>query len=83
MLTAILLGYIGPLNGYLAQRSQLGTQRAELARLQARHDQLTAQLKSMGQDDVLERNARRLGMHKPGERGYIFARGALVPSTTP
>lgn len=79
VLTAVCIGYIGPVNGYISQRSELTRERADLAQLQARRDALAAQLKALERADVLEARARQLGLLKPGEKGYVLKRSQLEP----
>jgi cell division protein FtsB len=78
LITAILLGYIGPVKGYLDQRSQLGAERARLAALEERRDEYKAQLAALGRPDVLEERARELGLVQPGERPFVV-NGDLEP----
>ncbi|MCC6833211.1 MAG: septum formation initiator family protein [Thermoleophilia bacterium] len=79
MLTAVCIGYIGPVNGYISQRSELARERADLTRLEARRDALSAQLKALERADVLEARARQLGLLMPGEKGYVLKRAELEP----
>lgn len=72
MLTALVLGYIGPINAYLAQRAELQAEQTGLARLEARHDALDAQLSALERNDVLEGRARALGLVRPGERAFVL-----------
>jgi cell division protein FtsB len=68
----VLYLYIGPAVSWIStyreaarQRAQVAELRAENARLRERKAQLTA-------PGALEREARRLGMVKAGERAYII-----------
>lgn len=79
LLTAFLLAYIGPVKGYLDQRSELRDQTAKLAQLEQRRDALRAQLRALGRSDVLEARARALGLVRPGERAFIVS-GSLEPT---
>lgn len=79
LLTAILLGYIGPVTGYLDQRAELREERAKLAELEARRDGFREQIAQLGQAPVLEARARELGLVLPGERAFLV-RGDLDPS---
>ena len=83
MLTAVCIGYIGPVNGYISQRSELARERQNLAELQARRDTLAVQLRALERDDVLEARARQLGLLKPGERGFVLKRSELEPPPPP
>jgi len=78
LLTAILLGYIGPVKGYLDQRGELRGESARLALLEERRDELRGQLAALDRPDVLEERARELGLVLPGERAFVV-RGDLDP----
>lgn len=82
ILTAILLGYVGPVSGYLDQRAELREERAKLADLEARRDAFRAQIAQLGQAPVLEARARELGLVLPGERAFLV-RGDLDPPPPP
>lgn len=79
IVTAILIGYVGPVNGYLGQRAELRAERAQLAQLEARRGSLTAQLAALERDDVLATRARGLGMVLPGERAFFIRSRDLQP----
>jgi len=71
VLALVIYLYIGPARTWVStwqearqQREQVATLRAENERLQARRDELRRK-------SALEREARRLGMVKAGERAYI------------
>jgi len=82
VLTALLLGYAGPVKGYLDQRAELREERAKLERLQDQRASLRAQLAALNQDPVLEARARELGLVRPGERAFRV-RGRLDPPPPP
>jgi cell division protein FtsB len=82
LLTALLLGYVGPVSGYLAQRSELRTESAKLSVLEHRREELRKQIAELNKADVLEARAREIGLIKPGERAFIV-RGALEPAPPP
>lgn len=82
LLSAILLAYVGPVTGYLEQRSELREERARLAELEARRDGFREQIAQLGQAPVLEARARELGLVLPGERAFLV-RGDLDPPTPP
>ncbi|MCW2958043.1 MAG: septum formation initiator family protein [Solirubrobacterales bacterium] len=73
-LLLVLLGivslYIGPLHSYWATRQEAQAKRNDVTQLQrenARLKQRRAALRSKG---TLEKEARRLGMVRPGERPF-------------
>jgi hypothetical protein len=78
ILTAVLVSYVGPVRGYLAQRAELAAQRAALEDLRERRDALREQLTAIARPEVLERRARELGLALPGERTYVV-RGLPPP----
>jgi hypothetical protein len=78
LLTALLIGYVGPVRGYLEQRGELRDERAKLAALEQRRDGFRAQLEALDTPEVLEMRARELGLVKPGERA-LLVRGDLDP----
>lgn len=81
IVTAVLVSYVGPVRGYLAQRTELASQRAALADLRERRDHLSEQLTAISRPEVLERRARELGLALPGERTYVV-RGLPPPAGT-
>jgi cell division protein FtsB len=72
ILTAVLIGYVGPVQAYVEQRAELAHQRETLAQLDAKRDRLERQAKASNRPDVLEAKARDLGLIKPGERAYVI-----------
>jgi cell division protein FtsB len=82
VLTALLLGYIGPVRGYLDQRSTLQQEQSRLQDLQHTRDALRTQIADLGQPAVLEARARELGLVEPGERAFVV-RGDLDPKPAP
>jgi cell division protein FtsB len=65
------LFYWKPLNSYLHTREVLNRRQAEVAKLEQQKHQLEQRIATVGQGDALIREARRLGLVKPGERLYI------------
>ena len=78
LLTALLIGYVGPVRGYFEQRGELRDERAKLAALEERRDEFKAQLDALDTPEVLETRARELGLITPGERAFLV-RGDLEP----
>ena len=74
----MLLGYIGPVSGYLNQRAELRDETSKLTVLQAERDTLKTQLAALDERPVLEARARALGLIEPGERAFLV-RGELDP----
>jgi cell division protein FtsB len=63
--------YYRPLHSYVATRSALGERRTEVAALRAKHRALERRLRAAASATALEREARRLGFVRPGERLFI------------
>ena len=82
LLTALLLGYVGPISGYLSQRAELRDESAKLAVLEHNRESLRHQIAALNTADVLEARARAIGLVKPGERAFLV-RGALDPAAAP
>ena len=76
--TAILIGYVGPVQGYLDQREALAREEAVLKSLQERKKRLEAEIAALDQPRVLEVRARELGLVRAGERAFIV-RGLPEP----
>ena len=75
----MLLGYIGPVSGYLNQRAELRHETTKLTVLQSERDTLKTQLAALDERPVLEARARALGLIEPGERAFLV-RGNLDPA---
>jgi len=71
LLTAVLIGYVGPVRAYVDQRAELAEQQETLAELEAKRDRLKQLTKASERADVLEAQAREQGLIKPGERAYV------------
>jgi len=72
ILTAVLVGYIGPVQSYIEQRAELSRQQTALAELTAKRDRLQKQNDALNRPEVLEARARDLGLIRPGERAYVI-----------
>ena len=74
-LLLVLLGvialYVNPLMTYVSTRQEAKQRRAEVAELQRERAQLRARRDELRDPRAIEREARRLGMVKPGERAYV------------
>jgi cell division protein FtsB len=69
-IAGIAIGYVGPLRGYLEQRTTLATERTELAALEEKRERLTRCLEALNDPVVLEMVAREFGLGKPGEKVF-------------
>jgi cell division protein FtsB len=63
--------YWKPLHSYMHTRDVLNRREAEVAKLQLQQERLEARIDRAGTGHVLVREARRLGLVKPGEQLYI------------
>lgn len=70
-LAAIAAAYVHPIRAYLDARGDVDRRKAEIAALEEEQEQLTAQRKVARTDDFVEREARKLGLVRPGERLFI------------
>jgi cell division protein FtsB len=68
---AIALSYVHPLRSYQAARARVDERRADLAALERENARLERRLSLSGKDLFVEREARRIGLVRPGERLYI------------
>jgi cell division protein FtsB len=67
----IALGYVQPLRAYLDAREQVQTRSTDIAKLERERDTLERRLEFTDTDAFIEREARRLGLVRPGERLFI------------
>jgi cell division protein FtsB len=74
-LLVVLVGlvglYVGPARSYWSTVQEAKHRRAEVARLKRENLHLRAHRAALRNDASLEREARRLGMVRPGERAYV------------
>lgn len=63
--------YYRPLHSYLSTNDALAQRRAEVAQLRAERAMLQRRVEEASGTDALEREARTLGLVKPGERLFI------------
>jgi cell division protein FtsB len=71
MLGAVLLLYIPPVSHWFAQSETVEAQRLELHQLQVEHAELEARVRELRGPDAVEREARKLGMVRSGERPFV------------
>ena len=67
----VLVSYLNPLVNLVQAWQGSKTSNAELAKLKQERTDLRDQLRDVSSAAALEREARRLGMVKPGEHAYI------------
>jgi cell division protein FtsB len=72
VLFAVLLAYISPISHWMKQSATAGHEEAQLRELQAENEQLEHRVADLKRPIALEREARKLGMVKEGERAYVI-----------
>ena len=70
-LVVILLLYLAPARQWIQQSRTAGEQRRELRELSETNRRLERRVRELARPGALEREARRLGMVKQGERAYV------------
>ena len=71
-LLVIVLAYVSPLAHWIQQSRTAAEQRGELHRLQAENRSLRHRARALRDPRTLEREARRLGMVRQGERAFVI-----------
>lgn len=71
VLAGVVLLYVRPGIAYFQARETAKDKRAEIARLEAHNRRLQARRAALRNPQVVEAEARRLGMVRPGERPYV------------
>jgi cell division protein FtsB len=71
VLLGVLYLYIGPARAWISAQGEAADRRAEVAALQERNRELRAERAQLRSADAVEREARRLGMVREGERAYV------------
>ena len=71
VLAVVVLSYAAPLQHWFEHKRTASEHTAELQRLEAEHDRLAQRARDLNSPDAIEREARRLGMVKQGERAYV------------
>jgi hypothetical protein len=75
---AIAIAYVQPIRAYFDAKNEVATRQAERAALLREQSLLRKELARTETDAFLEREARRLGLVRPGERLFIVS-GAGEP----
>jgi cell division protein FtsB len=71
VLFGVLVSYLNPVVNLLQAWQGSKASEAELAQLKRERVELTERVREVSSPATLEREARRLGMVKPGEHAYI------------
>ena len=64
--------YVGPIISLFETTRESGQRQQELQQLEQRNQQLKQRKNALGDPATLEREARRLGKVRPGERPYVI-----------
>ena len=72
VLGLVIYLYIGPARNWVSTWGEARQKREEVATLRVENERLTARHDDLKRASALEREARRLGMVKAGERAYII-----------
>jgi len=71
-LVVILFSYASPARQWIKQSGTAGHQKQELSELKGENRNLKKRLRALRDPGALEREARRLGMVRAGERSYVI-----------
>ena len=71
VLAFVLYLYIGPTRSWISTYREAGERRAEVAQLKAINVKLRARRDELRKPATLEREARRLGMIRGGEKAFV------------
>jgi cell division protein FtsB len=71
VLLGVLALYVNPLRSYWSTRQESAQRNSEVADLKRENEKLRARRDQLKDPRVLEAEARRLGMVRPGERAYV------------
>ncbi len=71
MLAVVAFAYVHPLRAYFSARNEVDARRADVAALERQHSELEARIAVARTNTFVEREARKLGLVRPGERLFI------------
>jgi cell division protein FtsB len=71
-LLVILFSYASPARQWIKQSGTAGHQKKQLGELNRENRELKQRLRALRDPGALEREARRLGMVRAGERSYVI-----------
>ena len=71
LLSVVVLLYIAPLRNWMAQSQAAEAHRAQVRALARERDRLAARARDLARTEVIEQEARRLGMVRRGERPFV------------
>jgi cell division protein FtsB len=67
----LVLLYIGPTHSYFATLGESNSRADQVRKLEREHARLEARKRALADPAVVEAEARRLGMVRPGERPFV------------
>ena len=68
----VLLLYIGPARSYIQTVKESNARSEQVRQLEREHARLQARQRALAKPEVVEAEARRLGMVRPGERPFVM-----------
>lgn len=71
VLAAIAVAYVHPIRSYMDVRGEVDGRKADIAALEREQERLDARIEVAETDEFVEREARKLGLVRPGERLFI------------
>ncbi|MDQ3865628.1 MAG: septum formation initiator family protein [Actinomycetota bacterium] len=80
VLGLIVVAYVQPLRAYLSARDEVAHRRVEIDALQRERRRLALRLEYARTDEYVVREARKLGLVRPGERLFIVTGLPHAPS---
>ena len=75
MLAAIAFAYVHPLRAYFSARNEVADRQADVAALERTQKELEVRISVARTSAFVEREARKLGLVRSGERLYIVNGG--------
>ena len=70
-LAAIAVAYVHPIRSYLDARGQVERRKADIAALEREQERLARRIDVAETDEFVVREARKLGLVRPGEKLFI------------
>jgi len=71
VLAAIAVAYVHPIRSYLDARGEVERRKTDIAALEREQERLEARIDVAETDEFVAREARKLGLVRPGERLFI------------
>jgi cell division protein FtsB len=71
VLAAIAVAYVHPIRSYMDARGEVDRRKTDIAALEREQERLEARIGVAETDEFVAREARKLGLVRPGERLFI------------